>query len=184
MESTTITATPARAVDAPTVTEALRRTASDHPDLIAVRIIDDSVSLSWAALLERVDAVAGGLAGLGLDRGETAAIMLSNRPEFHVVDLAAATLGAVPFSVYVTYPAESVRYLLRDAGAKVAIVERAFLDVMLEAREGLPSVEHVVVVDGPADEGTVSLAALEQSGRRFDGPAAAARTGAGALLTP
>jgi long-subunit acyl-CoA synthetase (AMP-forming) len=183
MAGTTITATAARAVDAPTVTEALRRTAAAHPDLTAVRTVDDSVSLSWAQLLERVYAVAGGLAGLGLGRGETAAIMLSNRPEFHVVDLAAATLGAVPFSVYVTSPAEAIRYLLRDAGARVAIVERAFLETMLEACEGLPCVEHVVVVDGPADQGAVALAELEQSGRGFDGAAASARIGSDDLLT-
>ncbi|MBV9167900.1 MAG: AMP-binding protein, partial [Solirubrobacterales bacterium] len=133
MESTTITPTAARAVDAPTVTEALRRTAAAHPNLTAIRTIDDSVSLTWSQLLERVDATAGGLARLGLQRGSTVALMLSNRPEFHVVDLAAATVGAIPFSVYVTYPAEAVNYLLADAGAKIAIVEQAFLDLMLEA---------------------------------------------------
>ncbi len=80
--------------------------------------------------------------------GDPVAIMLSNRPEFHVVDLAAATLGAVPFSIYSTYPAEPVRYLLRDSGARVAIVEQAFLEVMLEARQGFEALETVVAVDG------------------------------------
>jgi long-chain acyl-CoA synthetase len=183
MESRTITATAARAVDAPTVAEALRRTAAAHPDLTAVRTLDDAVRLSWGQLVERVDAVAGGLAKVGLERGETVAIMLSNRPEFHVVDLAAATLGAVPFSVYTTYPPEAVRYLLRDSGAKVAIVERTFLETMLKAREGAPSVAHVVVVDGPAQDATVSLEELEQSGHGFDGAAASARIGADDLLT-
>ena len=59
MESTTITAAAGRAVDAPTVTEALRRTAANNPGIVAVRLPDDSVSLTWAELLERVDAVAG-----------------------------------------------------------------------------------------------------------------------------
>jgi long-subunit acyl-CoA synthetase (AMP-forming) len=183
MESRTITATAARAVDAPTVAQALRRTAAAHPDLTAVRTLDDAVSLSWGQLVERVDAVAGGLAKLGLERGETVAIMLSNRPEFHVVDLAAATLGAVPFSIYTTYPPEAVRYLLRDSAAKVAIVERTFLETMLEAREGAPSVGHVIVLDGPAQDATVSLEELERSGRGFDGAAAAAQIGADDLLT-
>ena len=35
---------------------------------------------SWR---ERVDALAGGLAALGVRRGDTVALMLSNRPEFH-----------------------------------------------------------------------------------------------------
>src|SRR5256885_1139019 len=57
MESSTITAAPGRAVDAPTVTEALRRTAANNPEIVAVRTADDSVSLTWSELLERVDAV-------------------------------------------------------------------------------------------------------------------------------
>ncbi|MBV9536638.1 MAG: long-chain fatty acid--CoA ligase, partial [Solirubrobacterales bacterium] len=183
MESTTITPTAARAVDAPTVTEALRRTAAVHPNLTAIRTIDDSVSLTWSQLLERVDATAGGLARLGLQRGSTVALMLSNRPEFHVVDLAAATVGAIPFSVYVTYPAEAVNYLLADAGAKIAIVEQAFLDLMLEACTGLPSLEHVIVVDGRMSADTVALRHLEESGRGFDGAAACKRIAPDDLLT-
>ena len=45
---------------------------------------------------------AAGLAGLGLERGDELAIMLTNRPEFHWVDAAAMHLGATPFSVYNT----------------------------------------------------------------------------------
>ena len=91
MESSTIATSAGRAVDAPTLTEALRRTAANNPDIVAVRTPDDSVSLTWADLLARIDAVAGGLAKLGVKPGDTVAIMLSNRPEFHVADLAAAT---------------------------------------------------------------------------------------------
>src|SRR5438128_361047 len=135
MEGSTIVASAGRSVDAPNVTEALRRTAASHPEIVAVRTPDDSVSLTFAELLARVDAVAGGLAGLGVSRGDTVAIMLTNRPEFHIVDLAAAMLGATPFSIYVTYPAEEIVYLCTDAASKVAIVEQSYLPVMLEARK-------------------------------------------------
>src|SRR5947209_13160325 len=123
MESSTITPAEGRATDAPTLTGALRRTAAAHPDIVAVRTPDDSVALTWSELLERVDAVAGGLARLGVERGDTVAIMLGNRPEFHVVDLAAAMLGATPFSIYTTYPAGEIQYLCTDAQTRVAIVE-------------------------------------------------------------
>ena len=76
MESSTITPTAGRAVDAPTLTEALRRTAANHPEIVAVRMPDDSVSLTWSELLARVDAVAGGLAKLGVARGDTVALTL------------------------------------------------------------------------------------------------------------
>src|SRR5947208_3092243 len=77
-----------KAVDAPTLTEGLRRTAANHPDIVAVRWPDDSGSLTWSELVGRVDAVAGGLAKLGVGRGDAVAIMLANRPEFHISDLA------------------------------------------------------------------------------------------------
>ena len=183
MESSTITAEARRAVDAPTLTEALRRTAANNPDIVAVRTPDASVSLTWAELLERVDAVAGGLAKLGVGRGDTVAIMLSNRPEFHIVDLAAVTVGATPFSIYVTYPAEEIAYLLSDAQSRVVIVEQALLDVMREAIRDLPRVEHVIVVDGDAPEGTIALADVEGSNPDFDANVAAAMVAPDDVLT-
>ncbi len=159
--STTISPAVGRAVDAPTLTEALRRTAANHPEIVAVRTADDSVSITWSELLHRVEAVAGGLDRLGVGRGDTVAIMLGNRPEFHIVDLAATMLGAIPFSIYLTYPPNEIEYLINDAASSVAIVEQAYLPTMLEARKNLPGLEHVIVVDGDTAENTVSLADVE-----------------------
>ena len=105
--------------------EAFRLTVEDHPDRVAVRTKDDEVSLTWAQLRDRVDALAGGLAGLGVRRGDTVALMIGNRPEFHVADLAAMTLGATPFSIYPTFTPAQIAYVVGDAGAKVAIVDAA-----------------------------------------------------------
>jgi long-subunit acyl-CoA synthetase (AMP-forming) len=183
MESSTITPAAERAVDAPTLTEALRRTAANHPEIVAVRMPDDSVSITWAQLLERVDALAGGFAKLSLGRGDTVAIMLSNRPEFHIADLAAVTIGATPFSIYTTYPAEEIRYLINDADTRVAVIEQAFLEVMLEARKELPQLKHIIVVDGDPSEGTVALSEIEGSNPDFDATAAAARVSPDDVLT-
>jgi long-chain acyl-CoA synthetase len=168
MESGTISPAVGRAVDAPTVGEALRRTAAKHPEIVAVRTPDDDVSLTWSELLGRVEALAGGLAKLGVGRGDTVAIMLGNRPEFHIVDLAAALLGATPFSIYLTYPAADIQYLIRDAGSKVAVVEQAHMGALLEARKALPELEHVIVVDGEPPAGTITLADVVGSNPDFD----------------
>ena len=183
MESSTTLASPGRAVDASTLTEALRRTAANHPEIVAVRTPDESVSLTWAELLERVEALAGGLAKLGVGRGDCVAIMLGNRPEFHLVDLAAVTIGAIPFSIYTTYPAEEIRYLLEDSGAVVAVAEQAFLPALLEACQGLDSVRHVIVVDGQAPEGTLALGEVEGSDPDFDAAGAAAQASPEDVLT-
>ena len=129
-----------------TLADAFHRTAEAHPDRTAVRTKDDEVSLTWSELRERVDALAGGLAGLGVQRGDTVALMLTNRPEFHIADLAVMTLGATPFSIYVTYTREQIEYLVSDSGAKVALIEAAFA-------ERFPELEHVLVLENgwPSD---------------------------------
>jgi len=181
--SSTISPAVGRAVDAPTVTEALRRTAANHPEIVAVRTPDDSVSLTWSQLLRRVEAVAGGLAKLGVGRGDTVAIMLGNRPEFHIVDLAAAMLGATPFSIYLTYPPAEIQYLLSDSASRVAIVEQAHMAALLEARKEVPGLEHVVVVDGDPPENTITLADVEGSNPEFDPGAGLAEIGPHDIVT-
>ncbi len=109
--------------------------------------------------------------------------MLGNRPEFHIVDLAAAMLGATPFSIYLTYPPEDIRYLIEDAGAKVAIVEQAYLEPLLAARQDLPDLAHVIVVDGEPPQGTISLGDVEGSNPGFDVNAASAEVSPSDLVT-
>ena len=152
----------------PTVAEAFRITAEQQPDHVALRNRDDSIAITWGEVRERVDALAGGLAKLGVGPGDTVALMFGNRPEFHIADLAAMMLGAVPFSIYQTYTPEQIQYLISDSGARVAILEQAYLDRMLEARQELPDLEHVIVVDGEAPDGVTALADVEGSNPGFD----------------
>jgi long-chain acyl-CoA synthetase len=169
METTTVKPDLGQAPDVPTIAHALRRTAATHAKIVALRTPDDRVSLTWAQLLARVDAVAGGLAKLGVARGDAVAIMLNNRPEFQIVDHAAMTLGATPFSVYQTYPAPEIEYVITDSGARVAVVEQAYLPVMLEARKNLPALEHVIVVDADAEPADSGTAQSSEAGRRARG---------------
>ncbi len=149
----------------------------DEPAIVA----PDDYSISWNDLRRRVDAIAGGLAGLGVGKGDTVAIMLNNRPEFIPCDLGAVALGAVPFSIYPTSSPEQIAYAAGDAGARVAIVETAFLEVFEAARKELPQLEHVIVVDG--DGGTTSLEEIESADPEFDPAPAAAEVGLDDLLT-
>jgi long-subunit acyl-CoA synthetase (AMP-forming) len=162
------TAKPRRSVGASTMPEAFRLTVEDHPDRVAVRTKDDEVSLTWAELRDRVDALAGGLAGLGVRRGDTIALMLGNRPEFHIADLAAMTLGAAPFSIYQTFTPGQIAYIVGDAGARLAIVEEQYLERFLEARAELPELETVVVVEGARGSATIGWDEVEGADPDFD----------------
>jgi long-subunit acyl-CoA synthetase (AMP-forming) len=175
---------PREAVGAATIAEAFRITAADRADEVAVRTKGDEVAWTWTELRERVDALAAGLTGLGLERGDTVALLLGNRPEFHLCDLAVVTAGATPFSIYMQYGPDQIRHVVTDAGARTIITEQQFLATVLEARKELPDLEHVIVIDGEAPEGVVTLEeVLAAPEPDFDAEASVAQLGPQDLLT-
>jgi len=151
---------------APNLIKAFYKSVDRLGDDPAIRTQDDSVSISWNELRDRAHRIAGGLAKLGVSKGDTVAILLNNRPEFIPSDLGAVALGAIPFSIYQTSSPEQIQYVCSDAEAKVIIIEQAFLEVFNEARKDLPAMEHVIVVDG--DGGDHTLAELEEMDPDYD----------------
>jgi long-chain acyl-CoA synthetase len=148
-------------LDAVTVPEAFQRTVARYGGKVALRSIDDSTSLTWSELDARVRQIAAGLSAAGLVRGDTIAMLLPNTPECHQVDLAAVHLGAVPFAIFNSSPAEQIAHQLSNADARFVVTEQVFLPKVLEAVAQLDGqVGTVIVVDGEAD-GTTSLAAVE-----------------------
>jgi len=171
------------ALAAATIAEAFRITVGERAEQVAIRTKGDEFTITWGELRERVDALAGGLAKLGVQRGDSVALMLSNRPEFHLCDLAAMMLGATPFSIYNTYTSEQIQYVAADAEAKVLICEQQYLPQVREARKQLPGLDYVIVVDGDAPLGTLALSDVEGSNPAFDVDAAVAQIKSTDVLT-
>jgi long-chain acyl-CoA synthetase len=93
---------------AATVCEAFQAATEAFPDRVAWRTKDDAVSYTWGEAGERVRRLAAGFHALGVRRGDTFALMLVNRPEFHVADAAAMHLGATCFSIYNTLAPDQI----------------------------------------------------------------------------
>ncbi|UYP19205.1 long-chain fatty acid--CoA ligase [Rhodococcus sp. Z13] len=142
-----------------TLCEAFQTTAAAYPDRVALRTPDDSVRYTWREYAQRVQRLAAGLAGLGVQRGDTVGLMLTNRPEFHLLDTAAMHLGAAPFSIYNSLTAEQISYVLGNADNRVMICEEQFVPVLRQAI-GDTKVEHLICIDAHP-EGTLSLDDLE-----------------------
>jgi len=153
-----------RALSASTMCEAFQITAAEYADGPALRLKDTDYEASWAEYAEAVRKRATGLAALGVKRGDTVGFMLVNRPALHLTDCAAMHLGATCFSVYNTSSPEQVEYVVGNAGNRVLVTEQAFLDTVLAVREKVEGIEHVVVVDGEAPVGTISVEELEAMG--------------------
>ncbi len=150
--------------------EAFQATAAARGDAVALRMADGSLELSWPEYRERVRALAGGLAALGVAAGDTVALMTTNRPEFAICDTAVLHLGATPFSVYATSSPEQVNHVFRNAGNRVVICESIFLAQIQGGADGT-AVDTIICI-GDAPEGTLALsevaAAAAPEGFDFD----------------
>jgi long-chain acyl-CoA synthetase len=147
-------------LDAATMAEAFQLTAGAHPDRMALRLKEDAFTMSWRQYADKVRDVAAGLARLGLERGATLALMLTNRPEFHFFDAAALHLGATPFSIYNTYAPEQIQFQVEDAGARILVTEKAFL----ERVRSVTGIQHLVVVDADDLDEVLTVADVEATG--------------------
>jgi long-subunit acyl-CoA synthetase (AMP-forming) len=147
-------------VTARTFCEAFQSTAPKQPDAVALRTPGGAVSITWRQYADRVRSIASGLAALGVRRGDTVGLMMTNRPEFHLVDTAVIHLGATPFSVYNTLAPDQVAYLFGNAGNAIVVCEEQFAPIVLDAAGRGGTVTQVICIDGQP-EGTTTLAAVE-----------------------
>ena len=133
-----------------TLCAAFRATAAAHGDEIALRTPADGLAVTWAGYAERVRATAARLAGLGVGRGDTVALLLTNRPEAAWVDVAGMHLGAAGLSLYLAGTPAAHAYVLDDADVRVLVTERSFAGLVPGLRRACPKLEHVIGIDGDA----------------------------------
>jgi long-chain acyl-CoA synthetase len=139
-----------------TFCEAFQRTVAVDPDVVALRTVGGTATVTWRQYAEQVRAVAAGLNALGVVRGDTVAMMMANRVGFYPLEVGAQHLGATSFSVYNTLAEEQLAHALANATAKVVVCEEQYVE---RIRRSGAAVEHVVRVDG-APEGTISVEEL------------------------
>jgi long-chain acyl-CoA synthetase len=133
-------------------------------------------------LYGRVRGLADVFRGWGLGKGDRVAILSENRWEWAVTDFATLAIGGVDVPLYPTLTPEQIGYMLRDSGAKVAVVSSRELYEKVAAAGELPELEHVVVMDAGEFSGAESFAALMEGAKTkqlrdeaFDATAKSAR---------
>ncbi|MCW3016691.1 MAG: AMP-dependent synthetase and ligase [Solirubrobacterales bacterium] len=151
----------ATALAAGDLCEAFSRTVARWGDAPALRSSDGRTQLSWNAFDARMRAVAGGLAALGVGDKGTVAMLLTNRYEAAVVDMATLHLGAVPLSMYNSSSVGQLAYLLVDSRTDVLVTERALAS---KAREAIAQLDgtgpRLVVLDGDGEADASSFEEL------------------------
>ena len=82
-------------------------------------------TLTWAQTRQQVLELAAGFAALGLAKGERVALMLPNRSEHVLADLAAVHAGGTPVTFYATLAADQIAFVAGDCDARIAVLDGA-----------------------------------------------------------
>lgn len=141
----------------PANVDAMLRAATDRrPDAAAFKAAD--ASLSYREVDERVEALARGLAELGLGQGDRIALLLGNRTEFLIALLAAARLGAIVVPLNVRQRRREILFMLSQCQAAAIVYEVDLCGELPDPAE-LPDLRHRIVV-GEADGEAVRFESL------------------------
>lgn len=116
-------------------------------------------------LFERIRDLALGFGSLGITSGDRVAIVSESRPEWVMCDMALLSLGAVVVPIYPTLSGAQARYIMDDAGVRLAVVSTKLqLEKVQEVRHLLPALEAVIVIDEGA--AGASVMGLDEVARR------------------
>ena len=159
-----------RAIEGKTLCSAFAETVARRGDgeaLVGRTPSGEPRSITWNQYRTQVRAIALGLHALGIAPRSFGVIMARNRPEHVIADLGILHAGITPVSLYNTLAPEQICYIVNHCEARVAFVEDvAFLAKFQAVRAELPTLEHVVLIDGTSDDPwVITWDALLASGR-------------------
>src|SRR4051794_16446362 len=137
-----------------TIGENLERAVARFPDREALVVRQQDVRLTYAELDERVNALARGLLGAGLGKGDRVGIWAPNCAEWVLAQFATAKAGIILVNVNPAYRTTELEYALRQSGCRTLIAARAFKTsnyaaMIDEVRGDLPALEQVVLLGSP-----------------------------------
>jgi long-chain acyl-CoA synthetase len=131
------------AVAGRTLLDAFDDTVAKHGDVVAYtwRADGEWQSLTWRDLRTEVEAATLGLLEFGVARGAMVGVLMSNRPELAVADLALLHVGAVPVCLFDSFTDDQLATVVTSLGIDTVIVDgTAELD-------RLPAVAHRITAE-------------------------------------
>jgi long-chain acyl-CoA synthetase len=131
--------------------DVVTRRAAEQPHAVMLR--RKSADGTWADVTatqfaDEVRALAKGFIAAGVTAGDRVALMSHTRYEWTLIDYALWTAGAVVVPIYETSSAEQAEWILANSEARAVIAETdGFASMITEARDRLPALEHLWLLD-------------------------------------
>jgi fatty-acyl-CoA synthase len=109
-----------------TIGEALDDTVRAHADRTALVARHQGVRWCWRELAERVERLAAGLVGLGLEPGDRIGIYAPNCAEWVLTQLASAKAGLILVTINPAYRSSELAHAMRLTGARALVIAERF----------------------------------------------------------
>ena len=137
-----------------TIAELFTDSVAKYPDNNFLNFKRDGrwQSIGATEMIERIENCALGLYSLGLRKGDRAAILAPNSPEWTIADGACQFAGIVDVPIYTTLAPESARYILRDSGARVLFLQdSSWYEGIKDAISSSSAIERIIYFQGEND---------------------------------
>jgi len=127
--------------------------------------------ITYSQVFARTKHIAAALEKHGVTRGDRAAILSENRPEWALCDYACLCSGVIDVPIYPTLTAPQVAYVLKDSGAKLVFASSAEqVQKAVEAATECPHPIQIVAIDAAAElpSGVISWTDFLRAGEALD----------------
>ena len=115
-----------------TVGQLLEQTAQKYPTHQAVKYIEMEFDKTYYELNNKVDRIAKGLLGMGINKGDHVAVWATNYPQWLILLFATAKIGAVLVTVNTSYKEAELEYILKQSDSKALFICDGLKDVDCE----------------------------------------------------
>ena len=116
----------------------------DQPVALAGKKDGEWRKYSMKEYIELTDKLSWALIELGIEVGDKVAFIVSNRPEWNIIDMAVMQIGAINVPIYPTISQEDYHYILNDCEAKLVFLDGvAVMNKVTNVLSDIPSIKYV-----------------------------------------
>lgn len=133
---------------------------------LQVKKKDRYEDITYAQVFDQLNAISAYLYNIGLRKGDKAALLIENCPEYICFDQGLMQLGIINVSIYPTSSEADIEYIINDSQSKVIFVGTPFLLKRLKkVKDNCPSLQTIITAFDTEGENIISYHKVIEEGR-------------------